>query len=389
MSEPVTTDNSPSIRLATNIEHINRSLSYCESANAPALLVSFVYLTPFLNNRSKYVYRNWVMDSGAFSAEASGTKIDLMQYTELCQRMLTSDPSLVEVFALDVIGDWRASRVNTERMWAEGVPAIPCYHVGEPWDVLTSLCKEYPKVALGGAVGLHAKEKLAWAKQCFARVWPKKLHGFGFGSEVMIMALPFHSTDATNWEIGACKFGRWQAFGQMSVRGGGQNLRAEVEHYLKIERQARSRWRKEMLLLETLPEENPTVRLAVSTMKKNGERERYSSAFQGTPDPEAPPEEPPAVRLAFGGRQAEAAALAPTVALALPNAGREPVDAALAGPSVREWLPEGPIVRLALGSHSAADDRRRETALEAPTVRLALQAKNRLNTALDEQDPNV
>ena len=35
---------------------------------SPALLVSYVYLKPFLANRHRYCYRDWVMDSGAFSA---------------------------------------------------------------------------------------------------------------------------------------------------------------------------------------------------------------------------------------------------------------------------------------------------------------------------------
>ncbi len=219
-----------------------------ERESRPALLVSFVYLKPFLKNRDNYAYRDWVLDSGAFSAHASGTEIDLQEYIETCQELLASDSTLTEVFALDVIGDWKASLANCEEMWKQGVPAIPAYHVGEPESVLLSIAKEYPKIALGGAVGYRAKDK--WAAQCFARTWPKPIHGFGFGSEKSIMALPWHSVDATNWELGPCKFGRWNSFGQMSVRGSNQNLRAEVEWYLKLEQRARQKWGKQMAELE-------------------------------------------------------------------------------------------------------------------------------------------
>ncbi len=163
------------------------------------------------------------------------------------------DPTLTEVFALDVIGDWKESLNNTEEMWRQGIPAIPCFHYGEPWELLKRLAKDYPKIAIGGCVGKRDKDK--FAGQCFARVWPKKLHGFGFGSEQSIMLYPWHSVDATNWEIGPCKFGRWASFGNanISVRGSQQNLRAEVEWYLELERKARNRWKKEMAQLATLP----------------------------------------------------------------------------------------------------------------------------------------
>ena len=230
----------------------------------PGLLVSYVYLKQFQQNRHRYAFRDWVLDSGAFSAHNSGRAIRLEEYIEVCRELLATDPALTEVYALDVIGDWEASLRNTERMWEAGVQAIPCYHVGEPEDLLKRLARDYPKIALGGMVSrsghiMRTKAKLDWCGQCFTRVWPKPIHGFGAGSEALIMGLPWHSIDATNWEIGPCKFGRWKSFGQMSVRGGRQNLRAEVEWYLRLEQRARQRWKKQM---RQLGEVGPTVRLA-------------------------------------------------------------------------------------------------------------------------------
>lgn len=229
----------------------------------PALLISYFYLKNWIKYQSRYIYRDWVMDSGAFSAHASGNAIDLLAYIEKCKELLANDPTLTEVFALDVIGDWRASMKNLEQMWKAGVPAIPAYHVGEPTDVLMTLARDYPKIALGGCVGFRGRD--AFAAQCFARVWPKKIHGFGFNGEKSIMALPWHSCDSTSWEIGPCAFGRWNTFGgkALSVRGSKQNLRGEVEFYLSLERRARSKWKKQMAELDAI-DESPTVRLALS-----------------------------------------------------------------------------------------------------------------------------
>lgn len=233
------------------------------ASRPPALLVSYFYLEQFLKIRDRLVIRDWAMDSGAYSAFNSGGVIDLGEYIDCCQRMLASDPQLTEVFSLDVIGDWRATKKNTEAMWAAGVPAIPVYHVKEPPALLKEMAAEYPKIALGGVAKLKAKWKNEFAEQCFARVWPKRIHGFGFGSERSILGLPFESVDATNWETGPASFGRWMAYGKLSTRGAGLNLRTEVEWYLKLEDRARIRWAKEMALIGA-PQHSPTSRFVVA-----------------------------------------------------------------------------------------------------------------------------
>lgn len=263
MPDAQTELDAPTVRLAYfSIPAVDNSLStkmYIEATNKPALLVSYVYLKPFLEKQKKYSYRNWVLDSGAFSAHNSGIEIKLQDYIDCCKRLLDTDHTLKEVYSLDVIGDWKASLRNTEEMWRQGVPAIPCYHHGEPWDVLKGMAKDYPKIALGG-VAMKFGIKNKFAEQCFARVWPKRMHGFGYGSEKSIMAFPWDSVDATNWEIGPCKYGRWSQFGKLAVRGSNQNLRGEIEHYLKLEKRARAKFGK---LLSNIDGEH-TTRLSLN-----------------------------------------------------------------------------------------------------------------------------
>lgn len=237
--------------------------------DAPALLVSYVYLPQFIKNRASYYYRDVVLDSGAFSAHHSGVEIKLADYIDCCKRLKDTGPTFTEFFALDVIGDWKESLKNAEKMWKAGVEAIPCYHVGEPESVLTGIAKDYPKIALGGAVGF--RDKVRWAEQCFARIWPKKVHGFGYGAKTGVMALPWHSVDATSWEVGPCKFGRWATLGAgVSVRGSKQNLRGEVQFYLQLEKDARAKWAGAMKQLENAEKNNPVVRLAVVSPRSVG-----------------------------------------------------------------------------------------------------------------------
>jgi hypothetical protein len=225
----------------------------------PALLVSFVYLEQFLRHRPEYVIRDWVMDSGAFSAHVSGTEIDLDHYTNVCKALLATDELLTEVYALDVIGDHKASIRNTERMWEAGVEAIPTFHYGEPVEALLHLAKNYPKIALGGVARMRDKRRIEWAKACFAHVWPARIHGFGICTEPALTQLPFHSADATTWDNSPCRFGHWKTYGNASVRGSDHDLRCEVEWFMRLERRVRSQWKREMEKLDT---EGPTVRLA-------------------------------------------------------------------------------------------------------------------------------
>jgi hypothetical protein len=184
-----------------------RGVEALPEGRRPSLLISFFYIDGFLANQKRYCYRDWVLDSGAFSAHNSGHPIDLSEYIECCQKLMAEDPTLVEIFALDDIGDWRISKKNTERMWAEGIPAIPTFHFGEPWEELKEMAATYPKIALGGMVGQTVGPRDKWIGQCFSRVWPKRIHGFGLAGEKTVMSFPFHSVDATNWEIGPCLTG--------------------------------------------------------------------------------------------------------------------------------------------------------------------------------------
>ena len=252
----------PVIRLAhadgaqgDNVLKVKRESAKIVDGNFPALLISFVYLPSFLKNQADYYYRDWALDSGAFSAWKSGTVIELSEYIEACLELMQTDKTLTDIFALDVIGDHKASIKNCETMWEFGVPAIPTFHTGEPEGALFYMAKHFPKIAVGGLAGsgLSARTQLSFCCQVFARIWPKRIHGFGVAGKGMAMALPFHSIDATSWEMGPCAFGNWNRFGKMSVRGSSQNLRSEVDHYLGLERLLRARWAKEMTLLERLP----------------------------------------------------------------------------------------------------------------------------------------
>lgn len=220
------------------------------------LLVAYPMLGTFMRKRARWNIRRWVLDSGAFSVFNSGKTIDIDDYISACR-----DVDADEIFGLDVIGDHVGTMRNNERLWEAGIPAIPTFHIGEPWAALDALRGQH-KIALGG-VARGAKGKNEWLAQCFARAWPARIHGFGLAGRNYINMLPFHSVDATSWIFAPERCGNWAGYtgkqihlqGTANVSG---NTRSndywiEVLEHQKRARWAAWRWRQQLAELEALP----------------------------------------------------------------------------------------------------------------------------------------
>lgn len=228
--------------------HWNRALVERRDP-APAVLVAFPYVKGFLKVRPHLCIRSWALDSGAFTAQASGQPVDLGALIECAREAMLTDPLLEDVFSLDVHGDWRMTLKNTQTMWKRGVPAIPCWHMNEPEDFLLAIARDFPKIAIGGVAASKFDERYRVIEQVFARVWPKRIHGFGTTDERVLMGVPFHSADASSWELGPMRFRNFKSLGgqaRLRVACKDIDLGGEVDHYLEIERRVQARWRHAM-----------------------------------------------------------------------------------------------------------------------------------------------
>ena len=165
------------------------TLDCIDHDKAPPLLISFAFKDVWEQVRVRTRCRDWVLDSGAFTAKSTGMTIDVNEFIEYAVHMKQTDSRLSAVFALDVIGDPVASLANAERMWEAGIEAIPCFHLGSDWKHLRELLR-YPRIAIGGAARRAPKVKNAFAAEVFKRAWPKRIHGFGYGSQRLVMQYP-------------------------------------------------------------------------------------------------------------------------------------------------------------------------------------------------------
>lgn len=146
------------------------------------------------------------IDSGAFSAENSGSVIDIDDY---CHYIL--DTGVTTYAGLDVIGNAEQTRKNTEYMTKEyDLKPIPTFHMGSSLEDLKHLVHgEYSYIALGGLV--FSSNVI---NHC-DRVWdyilkenPKlRVHGFGLTNIDLMKRYPWYSVDSSSFK--SCKrFGR-------------------------------------------------------------------------------------------------------------------------------------------------------------------------------------
>lgn len=242
---------------------LNAVMTSQELHKKPALLVSYVYFDNFQKCRNDAGFRDYMLDSGAFSAHNSGKNIRLEDYIEFCRNLSLKDSKCKEIVCLDVIGDGVASLRNAERMTAAGLNIVPVYHFGSDIEILKHYLKRYDKIGLGAVVGRSSKAITPFLDKIFSLAWPKKFHGFGMVRKDLLLKYPFHSVDSSSWEYAPTKFGQYKYYGKASIRGSNQPLVGEVRYYLELEERVSHRWAKELRKLDA---NGTTVRLAcVST----------------------------------------------------------------------------------------------------------------------------
>jgi len=147
--------------------------------------------------------RKVFLDSGAFSAYTQGATIDVHRYS----RYIRQNSDLFEIISvLDAIGDPDETYRNLVTMQQYGINALPCYHYGEPEEVLRYYVQNYPYITIGGMVPISTPQLRVWLD----RIWGRHLtnpdgtpklmvHGFGLTSVPLMARYPWYSVDSSSW----------------------------------------------------------------------------------------------------------------------------------------------------------------------------------------------
>ena len=149
------------------------------------------------------------LDSGAFSADNLGVKINIDEYCNYINRnldIIINDEGTYMIAVLDGIGDAEETYTNQKYMEKKGIRPVPAFHTGEDDSYLKYYVANYDYVALGGMVGMRTSQLQTWLD----RVWEKhlidgagnpkiKVHGFGITSIPLMERYPWWSCDSSSW----------------------------------------------------------------------------------------------------------------------------------------------------------------------------------------------
>lgn len=162
------------------------------------------------------------LDSGAFSAWTLGVEVSVAEYCEYVWKnwdIVRLEDGKPMASVLDGIGDPEQTWQNQLEMEARGVPALPCFHFGEPEHYLERYVANYPYITIGGMVGKSTVQLQTWLD----RIWNKhmvdgsgrpkiKVHAFGVTSIPLMEEYPWYSCDSSSWV-------QMAAFGNIIVPG--------------------------------------------------------------------------------------------------------------------------------------------------------------------------
>lgn len=145
-------------------------------------------------------------DSGAFTAYTTGRTINLTSYA----KWLNAWSRLFACAApLDVIGDWRATADNVERLrdLVDNVNVLGAFHVNTPLTALERQCEHSTYVGVGGAIGLTSRHRAITRYLVdvhrIAQSANVGLHGFGMTIPMIVTSLPWLSVDSSYWNSAA------------------------------------------------------------------------------------------------------------------------------------------------------------------------------------------
>tara|TARA_R100000700_G_C3133189_1_gene117583 strand:- start:108 stop:845 length:738 start_codon:yes stop_codon:yes gene_type:complete len=169
--------------------------------NEKHILKSFFYIKGIKTQ----ILKNFMLDSGGFSAYTRGIVIDINDYIGF---VIKNKNIISDYFVLDDITDYKKTMENQKYMETKGLTPIPCYHTGEPLSVLEYYCKNYDYISLGDLVPYaRSKKKLIQIlDNCFSvisKYFPIKVHGLGMTNKTILEKYPFYSVDSTSWLEGA------------------------------------------------------------------------------------------------------------------------------------------------------------------------------------------
>ena len=162
-----------------------------------------------------------MLDSGAFSVQFTGEKLDIQKYIEFVKEhkehlwiyvnldVVPGKPNQKNTQE-DVEQSAADSYQNLQIMKKAGLAPLPVFHMGERWYWLEKLLGDgEPYIGLSTNKNLFPKAHRAWLDQAWTIITKKdgtplvKTHGFGITTHYLLVRYPWTTCDSTTWSLSA------------------------------------------------------------------------------------------------------------------------------------------------------------------------------------------
>lgn len=196
------------------IESINNwlfSYAYCHTDEFKKVMTFFL--------KSEKNNKHLLLDSGAFTAHSTGCSVNISDYADWVQntqKLWHNRVDSIRFMTLDVIGDQRQTRKNTEYLLSLGINPIYILTKDATKDDIKYALETYDYLALGGFVKSQKTTTLARINTYFC-LWEEhrkttgqlvKTHLLGLCDEEILLRFPVYSCDMTTWFISTMVYGR-------------------------------------------------------------------------------------------------------------------------------------------------------------------------------------
>lgn len=198
-----------------------------ETAKNVNLLQSFFYRNAEKEKLIPY-FRNYILDSGAFTFFTSGKHIDWDFYVaNYCEFIKLYNVD--KFFELDIdalIGYEKVKQIRKTIEQKTGKQPIPVWHQNRGKEEFVNMCKEYSYVAIGGLVGAGGQQGeynrkywkyFSWFIET-AHSYGAKIHALGFTATSALKKYHFDSVDSSAWTTGNRYGGIYKFTGNNIVR---------------------------------------------------------------------------------------------------------------------------------------------------------------------------
>ncbi len=200
------------------------------------ILQSYFYLTDSKMDHILGKCDKFFLDSGAFSAFTRNIEVDIDKYIEFIYKF---KDRMTVYSVLDNITDWKKTQKNLEYMESKGVNPLPCYHYGEPIEILEKMVEKYEYIAIGGMVPISTKDLYPFLDMCFNIICDSngnakiKVHGFGMTTLQLIQKYPWHSVDSTSPLMTAAMGGIYAKNGKVISLSQNKIMSGDIKKYIE------------------------------------------------------------------------------------------------------------------------------------------------------------